>query len=158
MSEGLKGTDFLLGVAGPNILTPQDLKTMAPGAIVFVLSNPDPEILPESIPDNVRIVATGRSDYPNQVNNSLCFPGLFRGLLDVRAKTVTDGMKIAAAEAIAGVIPAELLHEDLIIPSMFDQNVYTSVASAVSQEARARNLARVGKPERKGYNLESVFR
>ena len=158
VSEGLKGTDFLLGVAGPNILTPQDLALMAPGAIVFVLSNPDPEILPESIPDNIRIVATGRSDYPNQVNNSLCFPGLFRGLLDVRAKTVTDGMKIAAAEAIAGVIPAELLCEDLIIPSMFDQNVYTSVASAVSQEARARNLARIGTSERKDYNLESVFR
>ena len=108
---------------------------MTDDAIVFALSNPDPEIWPEEIPDNVRIMATGRTDYPNQINNSLCFPGLFRGVLDVRAREINDEMKVAAATAIASVIPERHLSEDFIIPSVFDRSVARNVARDVAKAA-----------------------
>ena len=118
------------------------MATAADNAIVFALSNPNPEIWPENIPDNVAIMATGRTDYPNQINNSLCFPGLFRGVLDVRASDITEEMKIAAAQAIAEVIPAEHLDPDFIIPSVFDRNVARNVAQRVAIAAQDSGVAR----------------
>jgi malate dehydrogenase (oxaloacetate-decarboxylating) len=115
---------------------------MGKDAIVFALSNPDPEIWPEEVPDNVRIMATGRSDYPNQVNNSLCFPGLFRGVLDVRAREINDEMKIAAAQAIANVIPEGHLSEDFIMPSVFETRVARDVTREVARAAQRTGVAR----------------
>jgi malate dehydrogenase (oxaloacetate-decarboxylating) len=142
LAEGLAGADFFLGLAGPGLLNTEMVSKMADNAIVFALSNPDPEIWPEDAPANVRIMATGRTDYPNQVNNSLCFPGLFRGVLDVRAKDITDEMKVAAAEAIAGVIPDNLLSDDFIIPSVFDNRVSQAVSEAVALKAQELGVAR----------------
>ena len=142
LAEGLAGADVFLGLAGPGLVTPEDVARMSSDAIVFALSNPDPEIWPEDIPDNVRIMATGRTDYPNQVNNSLCFPGLFAGVLDVRAREINDEMKIAAAEAIASVIPDNVISDDFIIPSVFDENVSRSVSNAVAQKAQETEVAR----------------
>ncbi len=105
--------------------------------MVFALANPDPEIDPDAVLPYVRVVATGRSDYPNQINNVLCFPGLFRGMLDVRARRVTESMKIAAAEAIAAAVPEDQLRPDSIVPSVFDQRVAPAVAKAVAQAAVA---------------------
>jgi malate dehydrogenase (oxaloacetate-decarboxylating) len=110
---------------------------MADDAVIFALSNPTPEIMPEEVPPNVRVIATGRSDYPNQINNVLAFPGVFRGLLDSRAKRVTDGMKVGAAEAIAGVVAPSELSEEYIVPSVFDRRVAPLVAAAVRREADA---------------------
>ncbi|MBC8453408.1 MAG: NAD-dependent malic enzyme, partial [Chloroflexi bacterium] len=135
LAEGLVGADMLLGLAGPGLVTREQVSTMTSDAIVFALSNPDPEIWPEEVPDNVRVMATGRTDYPNQVNNSLCFPGLFRGVLDVRASEINDEMKIAAATAIAGVIPDSHISEDFIIPSVFDKNVARRVSRGVARVA-----------------------
>lgn len=142
LDEGLKGADVFLGLAGPGLVTPEQIATMADDAIVFALSNPDPEIWPEDVPENVRIMATGRTDYPNQVNNSLCFPGLFAGVLDVRAREINDEMKIAAAQAIADVIPSNAVSEDFIIPSVFDERVAQNVAEAVSRMAQETEVAR----------------
>ena len=114
---------------------------MAPDPIVFALANPDPEILPEAALPYARIAATGRSDYPNQINNVLCFPGFFRGMLDVRASRVTSEMKLAAADAIANVISKEELNADYIVPSVFDRRVAKSVAEAVAQTARDAGVA-----------------
>ena len=110
---------------------------MSEPAVVFALSNPDPEIMPEDVPANVRVVATGRSDYPNQINNVLAFPGFFRGLLDSRARSVTDRMKVAAAEAIAGVVGELELSEEYIVPSVLDRRVAPVVAAAVERAAIA---------------------
>ena len=104
--EVLAGVDVLLGVSGPGAVTAEAVRTMAPGAIVFAMANPVPEVQPEEVGDDVAVMATGRSDYPNQINNVLAFPGVFRGALDVRASTINEAMKLAAAQAIAGVIPA----------------------------------------------------
>ena len=142
LSECIKGADFVLGLAGPDLLTREQVASMSSDAIVFALSNPNPEIWPENIPDNVRIMATGRTDYPNQINNSLCFPGLFRGVLDVRASDINEEMKIAAAQAIADVIPAEHLDPDFIIPSVFDRNVARNVAQRVAIAAQNTGVAR----------------
>ena len=142
LAEGLAGADFFLGLAGPELVTREQVATMTDDAIVFALSNPDPEIWPEDVPDNVRIMGTGRTDYPNQINNSLCFPGLFRGVLDVRAREINDAMKIAAAEAIANVIPSSVVSEDFIIPSVFDERVATTVADAVATKAQETEVAR----------------
>jgi malate dehydrogenase (oxaloacetate-decarboxylating) len=131
----LKGADVFIGVSGPGLIGTEQLATMADGAIVFALSNPVPEIMPEEVPPNVRVVATGRSDYPNQINNVLAFPGVFRGLLDSRARTVTDGMKVGAAEAIAGVVGDAELSEEYVVPSVFDRRVAPLVAQAVQREA-----------------------
>ena len=156
LAEGLVGADMLLGLAGPNLVTSDQLRTMNSDAIVFALSNPDPEIWPEEVPDNVRVMATGRSDYPNQVNNSLCFPGLFRGVLDVRASTINDEMKVAAAVAIAGVIPDSHISEDFIIPSVFDQNVARRVSRGVARVAQETGVAR--RRRRGGDEIYAAFR
>jgi malate dehydrogenase (oxaloacetate-decarboxylating) len=156
LAEGLVGADMLLGLAGPNLVTGEQIAKMNSDAIVFALSNPDPEIWPEEVPDNVRVMATGRTDYPNQVNNSLCFPGLFRGVLDVRASTINDEMKIAAAAAIAGVIPDSHISEDFIIPSVFDKNVAKRVSRAVSRVAQETGVAR--RRQRRGDEMYAAFK
>ena len=156
LAAGLVGADMLLGLAGPGIVTSDDLSKMTSDAIVFALSNPDPEIWPEEIPDNVRVMATGRTDYPNQVNNSLCFPGLFRGVLDVRASTINDEMKVAAAIAIAGVIPDSHISEDFIIPSVFDKNVAKRVSRGVAKVASETGVAR--RRQRRGDEVYAAFK
>jgi malate dehydrogenase (oxaloacetate-decarboxylating) len=138
----IKGKDIFIGVSGPNVLTAEMVSTMAKDSIVFAMANPTPEIMPEDAKKGgARVVATGRSDYPNQINNVLVFPGIFRGALDVRAADITERMKIAAAKAIASIIADEELTEDYIIPGAFDKRVVEVVAKAVAQEARAENIA-----------------
>lgn len=138
----IPNADAFIGVSAPNVLTAGDVERMAERAIVFALANPDPEISPEDAALHAEIVATGRSDYPNQINNVLCFPGLFRGLLDVRARRISTEMKIAAAVAIAGVIEPSDLRGDHIVPSVFDRRVAPAVAEAVSRVAIQSGLAR----------------
>jgi len=113
-------------------------------AMVFAMANPNPEVTPEEAAPYARIIATGRSDYPNQINNVLCFPGIFRGALDVRARTITEQMKMAAAHAIANTVDESELREDYIIPSVFNREVAPAVAKAVADEARATGMARAG--------------
>ena len=140
--EVLEGADVFIGLSGPGVLTSEDVRRMAPNAIVFAMANPVPEILPEEAWGIARVVATGRSDYPNQINNVLCFPGFFRGLLESRARRVTEEMKLAAAEAIANLIKPSELNEDYIIPSVFDRRVAEVVAQAVAREAYRGGVAR----------------
>jgi malate dehydrogenase (oxaloacetate-decarboxylating) len=116
---------------------------MSRDAIVFAMANPTPEVMPEDAERHVRIMATGRSDYPNQINNVLCFPGIFRGALDAGAPAITEEMKLAAAKGIAAVVTDEDLNEDYIIPSVFDRDVAPAVAAAVVAEAKAAGIARV---------------
>lgn len=142
LSEVLEGADVFIGLSAPDILDAADLKRMARDPIVFAMANPRPEIMPEVAYPHVAVMATGRSDYPNQINNVLCFPGLFRGVLGCRTSDITSEMKIAAAEAIAGTIDDRSLTADYIIPSVFDQEVVSRVASAVSETAHAQDLAR----------------
>ncbi len=142
IDDFIEGADFVLGLAGPDLLTPEQVSKMSDDAIVFALSNPNPEIWPEDVPANVRVMATGRTDYPNQINNSLCFPGLFRGVLDVRAVDINEEMKIAAAQAIADVIPESHLDPDFIIPSVFDRNVVRNVSQRVAIAAQDTGVAR----------------
>jgi malate dehydrogenase (oxaloacetate-decarboxylating) len=117
---------------------------MKADAMVFAMANPNPEVIPEEAAPYVRIMATGRSDYPNQINNVLCFPGIFRGALDVRAKAITEEMKMAAARAIAAIVAEEELRDDYIIPSVFNRDVAPAVATAVADEARASGAALAG--------------
>ena len=140
MAEALKGADMFLGVSG-GVVDEELVATMAPNSIVMALSNPDPEIHPDVGNKYARVMATGRSDFPNQINNVLAFPGIFRGALDVRASAVTENMKLAAAEAIAGVVGDDLA-EECVIPSVFDPRVAPAVASAVSEAARMDGVAR----------------
>ncbi len=142
LSDAVAGADLFLGLSAPDVLTLEHLASMNEDPIVFAMANPDPEIRPELAIGHARIIATGRSDYPNQINNVLCFPGIFRGALDVRAREIDEPMKLAAAEAIAGVIPQEELSEDYIIPSVFDERVAPSVAEAVSERAKETGMAR----------------
>jgi malate dehydrogenase (oxaloacetate-decarboxylating) len=142
LQDVLAGADVFIGLSGPNLLEAADVQTMAQDPIVFAMSNPDPEISPEEAGPHVAVIATGRSDYPNQINNVLCFPGLFRGCLDCQTKDITDKMKMAAAEAIAGCITDAELCADYVIPSVFDQRIATAVAEAVAGQARAEGLAR----------------
>ena len=135
LSEAMAGADLFLGLSGPRMITTADVESMAGDSIVFAMANPEPEIMPELIQGKARVIATGRSDYPNQVNNVLCFPGLFRGALDAGATTITEEMKIVAARAIASVIPDDQLSEEYILPSVFNEEVGTRVAEAVSAEA-----------------------
>src|SRR3546814_665038 len=132
VGELLAGADVFIGVAGPGIIEPTDLDRMQTDPFVFALANPDPEIRPEQAKGRARIIATGRSDFPNQINNVLAFPGIFRGALDAKATDITEGMKLAAAEAIAEAIPLGALPEDFIIPSVFDTTVATRCAAAVA--------------------------
>jgi len=138
----MKGANVFIGVSAPNVITADDVRTMAKDPVVFALANPDPEISPEEAMPLVRIMATGRSDYPNQINNMLGFPGIFRGLLDVRARGVNEAVKLAAARAIAHSVEMQDLHEDYIIPSPFDRRVAGIVAAAVSEVAKKTGLAR----------------
>lgn len=142
LSDAMQGADVLIGVSAAGLVSEDDVKGMADDAIVFALANPDPEIMPEIAGPHVNVMATGRSDYPNQCNNVLCFPGLFRGLLDVRAHSVTDSMKLAAAVAIASVIGEDELHADYIIPSVFNRKVAPAVAEAVAEAAIKAGVAR----------------
>jgi len=135
VDEALQGADMFLGLSGPRLIQPDWVRTMASDAIVFALANPEPEVLPDLIQGSARVIATGRSDYPNQVNNVLCFPGLFRGALNAGALNITEEMKIVAARAIAEVIPDQQLTEDYILPSVFNPDVVANVSHAVEQEA-----------------------
>ena len=144
LAEAVKGADVFIGTSVPNCLTAEMVCTMNRDAIVFACANPTPEIDPALAREaGAAVVCTGRSDYPNQVNNVLVFPGLFRGVLDARASRVTEGMKIAAAHAIADLIPAEALTSKNILPLAFDSRVRDAVASAVAQAARADGVARI---------------
>jgi malate dehydrogenase (oxaloacetate-decarboxylating) len=138
----IQGANLYIGLSGPGTLPVSGLKRMARDAIVFAMANPVPEIMPEEAARHVRVMATGRSDYPNQINNSSCFPGFFRGLLDSRASHVNDAMKIAAAKAIAGLVSARELNEENITPSMFDARVAPAVAAAVVEAAYKTGAAR----------------
>ena len=142
LTEAVAGADLFLGLSAPDVLTVEDLKKMSEDPIIFAMANPDPEIRPEVAMGHARIMATGRSDYPNQINNVLCFPGIFRGALDVRAREIDEAMKLAAAEAMAGVISEEELSEDYIIPSVFDERVAPAVAEAVAEKAKESGMAR----------------
>ena len=138
----IKGADVFFGLSAPGLLTPADLDTMAKDPIVFAMANPTPEIMPEDAVGHVAVMATGRSDYPNQINNVLCFPGIFRGSLNCRASQINGPMKLAAANAIAETILPEELHPDYIIPSVFDRRVVEAVAARVEEAAYASGVAR----------------
>jgi malate dehydrogenase (oxaloacetate-decarboxylating) len=140
LKEALVGADVLVGVSGPGLVKPEWVATMAKDAIVFAMANPIPEIMPEEMPDNVAVVATGRSDYANQINNVLVFPGLFRGLLDSRARSVDMSMKVAASRAIADIVASDGASSDYIVPSIFDARVVPAVAKAVQNAAAASGL------------------
>jgi len=133
ISDAMKGADVFIGVSAPNVLTENDVASMATGSIVFALANPDPEIDPVIARKYATVVATGRSDQPNQINNVLAFPGIFRGLLDVNANKITDELLIAAAEAIASCVTPSQLNASFIVPSVFDPQVVTKVAAAVKK-------------------------
>ena len=141
ISDAMKGADVFIGLSAPNVITAEDIQRMSKTPVVFALANPDPEIRPEEAMPLVRVMATGRSDYPNQINNMLGFPGIFRGLLDVRARGVNEAVKLAAARAIAHTVEEDELHEDYIIPSIFDRKVSASVAAAVAEVAKKTGLA-----------------
>jgi malate dehydrogenase (oxaloacetate-decarboxylating) len=141
ISSALNGADVFVGVSAPNLISVEDIKRMTYDPIVFAIANPDPEISPEEAYPYVRVLATGRSDYPNQINNVLCFPGLFRGLLDSRVKTVNEEIKLAAARAISSMVDEKELSEDYIVPGIFDRKVVSAVALAVSEAARATGAA-----------------
>jgi malate dehydrogenase (oxaloacetate-decarboxylating) len=142
----IDGMDLFIGLSGGRILSADALARMGPNPIVFAMANPDPEVAPEDAIHYARILATGRSDYPNQINNVLCFPGVFRGALDVRATQITEGMKMAAAEAIAAIVGPDELREDYIIPSVFNRDVSVAVAEAVASQARASGTAEADAP------------
>ena len=155
LKKALKNADCFIGLAGPNMVTKEMLEQMKPQSIVFALANPVPEIMPELIPSNVKVMATGRSDYPNQVNNSLAFPGIFKGILEVRAKSITDKMKISAAKAIASVIPRRLLSSDFIIPSVFDKNVVKNVSENIAAAAVKEGVSRKKKTGINYYSFKN---
>jgi malate dehydrogenase (oxaloacetate-decarboxylating) len=140
--DAIEGADVFLGVSAPNLITADDVRRMNKDAIVFALANPDPEIEPSEIEGVARIIATGRSDYPNQINNVLCFPGLFRGVLDARASEINEEMKLAAAHAIADVVSRKELSEEYIIPSVFNRNVVRAVAKEVAKAAQTSGVGR----------------
>jgi malate dehydrogenase (oxaloacetate-decarboxylating) len=141
-NQAIEGMDILIGLSGPGLIEPEALARMNDDAIVFAMANPTPEVMPEEAAPYVRIMATGRSDYPNQINNVLCFPGIFRGALDAGAPTITEEMKLAAAHGIAEVVTDDDLAEDYIIPSVFNRDVAPKVAAAVVEEAKRDGIAR----------------
>ena len=144
LAEIIKGKDVFIGVSAPNLVTPEMVSTMANDPIVFAMANPTPEIMPDLAKQGgARVVATGRSDFPNQINNVLVFPGIFRGALDVRATEITEEMKLAASRAIASLITDEELNEEYIIPSPFDKRVCACVAKEVGRVAREQGIARI---------------
>lgn len=144
LAEVLKGADVFIGVSAPGTVTPEMVKTMAPNPILFPMANPVPEIIPDLAKEaGAAVVGTGRSDFPNQINNVLAFPGIFRGALDVRAKDINDEMKVAAAYAIADLIDEKDLNADYIIPNPFDKRVAPAVAKAVAEAAKKTGVARI---------------
>ena len=143
-AEVIDGIDLFIGVSGAKVMPARALTRMRDDAMVFAMANPNPEVAPEEAAPHVRIMATGRSDYPNQINNVLAFPGIFRGALDVRAPQITEPMKMAAARAIAEVVTDSELREDYIVPSVFNRDVADAVAEAVAAEARATGAATAG--------------
>ena len=144
LAAAIKGADLFIGVSAPNLVTPEMVRPMAKDPILFAMANPIPEIMPDvAKAAGAAVVGTGRSDFPNQVNNVLCFPGIFRGALDVRASDINDAMKIAAAKAIAGLVSDGELNADYILPKAFDPRVRDAVASAAAEAARASGVARI---------------
>ncbi len=144
LAEVIRSADVFIGVSAPGVLTTEMVATMEKDAIVFACANPTPEILPEDAKaGGAAVVSTGRSDYPNQVNNVLCFPGIFRGALDVRASDINDAMKLAAAHALADLVSDEELNADYILPAAFDPRVKDAVASAVAKAAKDSGVARI---------------
>ena len=144
LSDALVGADVFIGVSAPNIVTPENIKSMAEGAIVFPMANPVPEIMPElALEAGAAVVGTGRSDFPNQINNVLAFPGIFRGALDVRASDINEEMKMAASYAIASLVSDEELNAEYILPMAFDKRIGKTVAKAVADAAIATGVARI---------------
>src|SRR5256714_4103805 len=150
--EVIKGADMFLGLSVPGVIDQEDVKRMAEKPIVFAMANPTPEIMPEDAAPYVAVMATGRSDYPNQINNVLCFPGIFRGALACRASRINEQMKLAAAHAIAGLITDAELHPEYIVPSVFDKRVAEAVADGVEEAAYATGVAR-----RERFSVETVM-
>ncbi|HTD78800.1 MAG TPA: malic enzyme-like NAD(P)-binding protein [Chloroflexota bacterium] len=146
LKDVLRGADVFVGLSGPGVVSASDVAGMGKDAIVFALANPIPEVQPEAIMGVARVIATGRSDYPNQINNSLAFPGIFRGALEVQATDIDETMKVAAADAIAGLIGPDELNEEYIVPSMFDKRVADAVAQATRDAAYASGVARKPRP------------
>ena len=140
--EAVKGTDIFIGVSAPGVLTQDMIKTMNADPIVLAMANPTPEIMPDEAA-GAKIVGTGRSDFPNQINNVVAFPGIFRGALDVRASDITENMKIAAAYAIASLVDDDKLTEDYILPYAFDERIKDTVAKAVADAAKKDGVARI---------------
>ena len=144
LADALVGADVFIGVSAPNIVSPEMISTMAEGSIVFPMANPVPEILPDLAKQGgAAVVGTGRSDYPNQINNVLAFPGIFRGALDVRASDINDDMKMAASYAIAGLVSEDELNAEYILPMAFDERIGKTVAQAVAEAARKSGVARL---------------
>jgi malate dehydrogenase (oxaloacetate-decarboxylating) len=144
LHEVMPGSDVFVGVSGPGLLLRDDLRVMNRNPIVFALANPDPEIVPETAAGMCSVLATGRSDYPNQINNVLCFPGIFRGALDAGAASITEGMKLAAADAIAAAVPPAELSPNYVVPSVFNRRVVELVAAQVAAAARNEGVVRPG--------------
>jgi malate dehydrogenase (oxaloacetate-decarboxylating) len=143
LHEMLVGADVFIGVSSPGTVTQEDVRNMAPGAILFPMANPTPEIMPDlALEAGAAVVGTGRSDFPNQINNVLAFPGIFRGTFDVRASDINDAMKIAAANALAELV-GDKLDKDYILPYAFDERVAPAVAAAVAQAAKDSGVARI---------------
>jgi malate dehydrogenase (oxaloacetate-decarboxylating) len=147
-ADVIDGADLFIGLSGARVMPPEALAKMNGDAMVFAMANPNPEVTPEEAEPYARIIATGRSDYPNQINNVLCFPGVFRGALDVRARQITENMKMAAARGIAAIVGDDELREDYVIPSVFNREVAGVVADAVASEAR-----RSGEAEAEGAEI-----
>jgi malate dehydrogenase (oxaloacetate-decarboxylating) len=140
-ADVIEGADLFVGLSGARVMPPDALARMNDDAMVFAMANPNPEVTPEEAAPYARIIATGRSDYPNQINNVLCFPGVFRGALDVRARAITEEMKMAAARGIADIVADDELREDYIIPSVFNRDVAAAVADAVAAQAKEQGAA-----------------
>jgi malate dehydrogenase (oxaloacetate-decarboxylating) len=144
LADIVKGADIFIGVSAPGLLTEEMIRTMNDDAIIFAMANPVPEVMPEvALAAGARVIATGRSDYPNQINNVLAFPGIFRGALDVRASEINDEMKLAASNAIAKLVTDEDIANGIIIPSAFNKDVVKDIAKAVSDAARESGVARI---------------
>ncbi len=144
LKDVMAGSDVFIGVSAPDTVTTEMVRSMNDGAVVFACANPVPEIYPEdALAGGAVVVATGRSDYPNQINNVLAFPGIFRGTFDVRARDINDDMKIAAAAALADLVSAEELSPEYVIPAAFDERVGKAVAQAVAEAARKSGVARL---------------
>ena len=154
--EALEGADVYIGLSAPGAVSVEAVRRMADKAIVFAMANPTPEVMPEEIDDVAAVVATGRSDYPNQINNVLAFPGVFRGALDVRAREITPAMELAAAEALAAVVAPDELSADYIVPSVFDRRVAPTVAKAVAEAAEHSGVARRARSKAKAGDLAEI--